>query len=477
MVNLKKLSALLIALNFLFTGALHAATLDGQPPPFGSSAAEIRADDALEKAELYKRAPVRSVTITNPVNANAIVAVSANVPVTALVDGLEVGFVAGATITGAATFQLDSTAATAITDIAGTALATGNITSGVQYKIRYVAATSNWRFTSALPSGGFVGGVLTATTTMSGKAFNEAKTATITTAATTDIWNTNDGNLGHLNGSATVTSLGTAPQAGLRRVYIADTAFTLTNNANIVVQGAANYTTTTGDRLTFFADTTTVAYATIDKANGAAVAGGTAPVAHVTTQTAGTTFTTNAATKWTRVTVIGGGGGGGGNGSSIAAASGGGGGGVAVKVYTTLAPSTGYTYAVGGAGAAGANTTGGAGGNSTFTDGTTLITGGGGGAGLGGNGTNSANAAGGTATNGDFNIVGSKGAGATATIGGNGGNSGLSYGAGAPATTATASGISGSNYGGGGAGSLALSASAQNGGAGATGAVIFEEWY
>ena len=166
MVNLKKLSALLIALNFLFTGALHAATLDGQPPPFGSSAAEIRADDALEKAELYKRAPVRSVTITNPVNANAIVAVSANVPVTALVDGLEVGFVAGATITGAATFQLDSTAATAITDIAGTALATGNITSGVQYKIRYVAATSNWRFTSALPIA-FTGGTVPNATTFS----------------------------------------------------------------------------------------------------------------------------------------------------------------------------------------------------------------------------------------------------------------------------------------------------------------------
>jgi hypothetical protein len=167
--------------------------------------------------------------------------------------------------------------------------------------------------------------------------------------------------------------------------------------------------------------------------NGVAVSSSATP--HITVLTSGTTWTTNAATKWTKVTVIGAGGGG--NGTT-----GGGGGGAATRVYTNLAPSTAYTIAVGAGGVSG----GGNGGNTTFTDGTTLITGGGGA---------SAGGAGGTATNGQINIVGNTG---TTTIGG---GSASGYGPGSLAGTP-------SSYGGG---------SFTNATAGATGAIIIEEWY
>lgn len=137
----------------------HAATLDGQPPAFGSSSLENYNDLKLEEAEAFKRAP-RTATITNPVTVNALVGTSAAIPVATLVGGEEVSFIAGATSTGASTFALDSTSAIALTDPTGTALASGAIINGTQYKIRYVLASNQWRVLSGLvvASGGTPGG-------------------------------------------------------------------------------------------------------------------------------------------------------------------------------------------------------------------------------------------------------------------------------------------------------------------------------
>lgn len=210
-------------------------------------------------------------------------------------------------------------------------------------------------------------------------------------------------------------------------------------------------------------------------AGSLAASGSSAPAKHTTVLTAGTTWTTNANHKWVTVTVIGGGGGSGGCGASPTNGSGGGqGGGVAVKTYTNLTPSTGYTIAIGGGGSAGsgAGTAGGAGGATTFTDGTTLITGNGGSGGAAGGGSPGAGgSAAGTATNGDINIKGFPGC--TGVVisggvgGGPGGASGLGYGGGG----VTAAG----NLYGGGAGGVGAASTA--GFVGGAGAIIIEEWY
>lgn len=202
--------------------------------------------------------------------------------------------------------------------------------------------------------------------------------------------------------------------------------------------------------------------------NGTAV-GGSSPVKHVTVLTGGTTWTTNANTKFTTVTVIGGGGNGGSGGGSNGVGGGGGAGGIAIKTYTTLAPNTAYTISVGGIG-----------GNTTFTDGTTLITGGGGSAGTNGGVGVVAGGAGGTATNGDINLPGQKGGygmsvGTTdfrAGIGGSG-----MYGGGAPqlyAASGNVNGLAATGYGAGGGGGINTTGAA---GAGTAGAIIIEEWY
>ena len=268
------------------------------------------------------------------------------------------------------------------------------------------------------------------------KSLNFGKGATIASAAVTDIWSPADGNYIPVSGVAAIGSFGTAPQAGATRVLLATGAFSIVNNSNIIVSGGT-YVVAAGDLIRVIADTTTIARVTIYKGDGTAVVAAAAPKPHITILTSGTSWTSNAAHKWAKVTVIGGGGGGTG-----------GGGGAAVKVYT-LTPSTAYTYSVGGGGANGNASTSTAGGNSTFSDGTILITGGGGFA------TSSTPASiGGVATNGDMNIAGQT------ALSGVGGSSGLSYGVGA------ATGVAAQGYGGGGAGT-----------AGGAGAVIIEEYY
>jgi hypothetical protein len=93
-------------------------------------------------------------------------------------------------------------------------------------------------------------------------AFNEGKGANIASASTTDIWTPATGNWLHVTGTTTITSFGTALQAGIERDLIFDGALTLTNGANLVCPGGRDLIVAAGDMITVRADTTTVAYIT-----------------------------------------------------------------------------------------------------------------------------------------------------------------------------------------------------------------------
>jgi hypothetical protein len=139
--------------------------------------------------------------------------------------------------------------------------------------------------------------------TMSGKDFTEAKGADIASAGTTTIWAT-DGNFMHITGTTTITSFGTAEQAGDCRTVVFDGALTLTHNAtSLILPTGANITTAAGDVAIVRAETTAnarvVAYIrkdgrpltapTATEAN--ALAGS---VVQVTRSTVATTATSNA---------------------------------------------------------------------------------------------------------------------------------------------------------------------------------------
>jgi hypothetical protein len=92
--------------------------------------------------------------------------------------------------------------------------------------------------------------------TMSAKDFTEAKCADIASATTCTIWAT-DGNYAHITGTTTITSFGTAGQAGDCRTIVFDSALTLTHNAtSLILPSGANITTAAGDTAIVRAETT-----------------------------------------------------------------------------------------------------------------------------------------------------------------------------------------------------------------------------
>lgn len=109
------------------------------------------------------------------------------------------------------------------------------------------------------------------TLTMTAKDISEAKGADVASATTTTIWVT-DGNYIHITGTTTITSFGTAGQAGDERTIIFDDALTLTHNSTTLkLPGGANITTAAGDRAIVRADTTANAIVTsYTKASGLA---------------------------------------------------------------------------------------------------------------------------------------------------------------------------------------------------------------
>lgn len=85
---------------------------------------------------------------------------------------------------------------------------------------------------------------------------NEAKGADVASATTTTIWVT-DGNIIHVTGTTTITSFGTAGQAGAERTVVFDGALILTHNAtSLILPTGANITTAAGDVAVVRAETT-----------------------------------------------------------------------------------------------------------------------------------------------------------------------------------------------------------------------------
>lgn len=106
--------------------------------------------------------------------------------------------------------------------------------------------------------------------TMSAASIIEAEGAAVASAATTEIWAT-DGNTRHITGTTTITSLGTASQAGQWQKIIFDGALTLTHGANLNLPGSANITTAADDFAWVYADTTTQHDVLYFKKDGTAV--------------------------------------------------------------------------------------------------------------------------------------------------------------------------------------------------------------
>ena len=95
----------------------------------------------------------------------------------------------------------------------------------------------------------------------------------VASAATLDLdANTVTSDYLRITGTTTVTAVTLA--AGQRRIAVAGGAFQLTNSANLIVQGGADFTTTAGDLLMFMGEAGGVVRVGILKSDGTPVAGG-----------------------------------------------------------------------------------------------------------------------------------------------------------------------------------------------------------
>lgn len=91
----------------------------------------------------------------------------------------------------------------------------------------------------------------------------------VATITGTDLWN--NSKIQDWTGTPTITDFPDAPSAGTQRIAYPATGTIITNNANISVQGNANYTVAAGDELTITAITTSTFYVTIKRKDGAAI--------------------------------------------------------------------------------------------------------------------------------------------------------------------------------------------------------------
>ncbi len=111
-------------------------------------------------------------------------------------------------------------------------------------------------------------------TTLNGNlqaAINEKRATVAATATTTPLWTAVNGNVQDWTGTPTITNFPAAPQAGASRVVYPAAGTIFTNNADIRVQGSANYTVEAGDRVEITAVDIDTFDVVIQKKSGAAV--------------------------------------------------------------------------------------------------------------------------------------------------------------------------------------------------------------
>ena len=148
------------------------------------------------------------------------------------------------------------------------------------------------------------GDTMTGTLTMSGKPILQAEGAAVASSVTCDIWTPADGDTVHVTGATTITSFGTAPQAGSYKRVIFDGALTLTHGANLNIPGSANITTAANDTCLVYADTTTqLDIVEYTKADGKILIGALTS-GTVTTTTSGTAHTYTGIPSWVKKITI-----------------------------------------------------------------------------------------------------------------------------------------------------------------------------
>lgn len=85
----------------------------------------------------------------------------------------------------------------------------------------------------------------------------DIKGSAIVSATTTTIGTAGLGDYIHITGTATITSFGTAANAGVKRTLIFDAALTITNGANLICVGGVNIITVANTIVSVVAETTT----------------------------------------------------------------------------------------------------------------------------------------------------------------------------------------------------------------------------
>ena len=343
--------------------------------------------------------------------------------------------------------------------------------------LTYVSATGEWQ--AAAPGAVTETDPEVATTTNgnwcvgTGTQVTCTQSAPVTAESDPQVGTTTANNFCRANAGGTAVDCTTA---NITTTHIADDTIVAGDIAADAVGIAELSATGTADATTYLRGDGTWA---------APAGGGGTPYFRTSIVTSGTTWTSPAGITSSTIfefTVIGAGGGGGG-GSNPGAAGGGGGGGTAIYSVSGLAPSTGYTIAIGAGGTGGSSGGGGfSGGNTTITINGTTITGSGGGGGANSGSCGTANGvttcsqggAGGTATNGTLNIRGEAGKnGSTAAVAGANGGSSAGYGTGGTGSLGGSNGGAGNGKGGGGGGGSGVN----SGGVGAPGVIIVRAVY
>lgn len=372
-------------------------------------------------------------------------------------------FVVGATNTGPATLNVNALGAKAITKNGAVALSGGEMLIGAVVTCLFDG--TQFQLTDGILAGTFVGGVLSATTSMSAVALNEADAGSIASSSTVAI-GAAAGNSINITGTTGITAFDTVQAGTIRRLRFAG-AVTLTHSASLFLpNNGKNITTAANDELEFLS---------LGSGNWKCTdyqpAAGEIRAVRKQSFTGSGTYTPDAHMVYSVIESIGPGGGGGGCQSGFAA--GGGGAGQWSRVVATAATvgaSQVVTIATGGAGGSTSGTNGSAGSGNTSVG--TLCTAAPGQGGTGATGFGTAlgglGGSGGTsdvATTGASGISGNSASGSV-QISGNGGST--PWGGGG-----VGNGVAGTGFGSGGSGG---NSGAKAGGAGTNGVVYITEY-
>lgn len=180
-------------------------------------------------------------------------------------------FIAASDNTTAVTVAVSGLTTKNITRNGSTALVQGDIVSGAQYQITYDG--TRFQLTTSSAVARTTGFTSTGDITMSSSSVLLAEGAAVASTATTDIWTT-DGNTRHVTGNNTISSFGTATQAGAHMWVVFDGTPTLTQGANLNLNnGGSSVTIEADDIALVYADTTTQHDVTVFKKSGRPTAG------------------------------------------------------------------------------------------------------------------------------------------------------------------------------------------------------------